>query len=120
MSSSSDDLFRYKPKAAAVFHDSPRPGVHAARVLQRELARVAFHDARRCAPAAETVEARPARRPEQPQNKRARTRAIVADDEEEEPAIVDVVARVADPLPKAADESAWVRATCCVGCSEPA
>ena len=63
---------------------------------------------------------RPARRPEQPQSKRARTRAIVLDDDEEEdedeePVVaVDVAAPVAEPAPADADESAWVRALAAV------
>ena len=64
--------------------------------------------------AGEAAESRPARRPEQPQSKRARTRAIVLDDEDEdedEEAVVavDVAVPVAEPTPADADESAWVR-----------
>ena len=111
-SSSSEGLFVYKAKAAAVFHDSPRQGAHCA--VRRSRAVLAVTSAAVRA-AGEAAESRPARRPEQPQSKRARTRAIVLDlddeEEDEEPiAVVDVAAPVAEPAPADADESAWVRA----------
>ena len=65
--------------------------------------------------AGDAAETRPARRPEQPQSKRARTRAIVLDeDEDEEPVVVALAPPLAEPAPVDADEAAWVRALAAV------